>query len=202
MITADVSDYISKEFATAGGARVREAYASLAESYRRRIEERYLPLEVPLDTGETISFSRGILERTALIYGVGRLTGGCFHLKTAGTNWLEAVKIMAVEETAPYRRLHQAALERFQKATGYYHVTTNLDNVPQLTGLADADLRGLFDNPDSRQLIHITYGELLKDPEIGGLFFIALHGHIEEYWQALESHIGRHLENLGVGTGG
>jgi hypothetical protein len=77
-----------------------------------------------------------------------------------------------------------------------------LNNVPPLTEIADADLPGLFDNPDSRQLIHITYGELLKDREIGDEFFSALHRHIEQYWQALELHIGRHLETLGVGEAG
>jgi len=91
-------------------------------------------------------------------------------------------------------------LDRFGKATSYYHVTTNLDNVPPLAELSDPDLPGLFDNSDSRQLIHITYGELLRDPEIAESFFAALHEHIEEYWQALERHIGGHLETLGVGA--
>jgi hypothetical protein len=308
MITADVSDYIRKEFDGAGQEQVREAYAALEESYRSRIEETYLSLEVEVDTGEKISFSREELARIALTYGqsieyglrlygagveergegafdfelsvdetetpttpaahlfvameageagmkiaslaprfvgefqkgidyigdlgefertfathaalarkfgyrisvhsgsdkfsafpiVGRLTRGRFHLKTAGTNWLEAVKIMAVEDPVLYRRIHRAALERFGKATSYYHVTTNLDNVPDLDGIRDGELPSLFDNPDSRQLIHITYGELLRDPGIGEQFLTALLGKLEEYWRALERHIGRHLETLGV----
>jgi hypothetical protein len=93
-------------------------------------------------------------------------------------------------------------LERFGKATSYYHVTTNLSNVPPLSEVSDAGLPGLFDNPDARQLIHITYGELLRDEELGPAFFEALHSHIEEYWQALDVHIGRHLETLGVKKSG
>jgi hypothetical protein len=133
---------------------------------------------------------------------VGKLTRGRFHIKTAGTNWLEAVKVIAVKEPDLYRKLHGAALERFGKATSYYHVTTNLNNVPPLSEVSDAGLPDLFDNPDNRQLIHITYGELLKDEEIGAEFFAALHKHIEEYWKALEVHIGRHLETLGVRKSG
>ncbi len=129
---------------------------------------------------------------------IGRDSRGRFHIKTAGTNWLEAMKVIAGREPALYRSMHAAALERFSKATKYYHVTTNLDNVPPLDSLSDAELPGLFDNRDARQLIHITYGELLRDPAIAGPFFQALERHIDAYWAALERHIGRHLETLGV----
>jgi hypothetical protein len=312
MITADVSDYIKKEYAAKSDDEISDAYEILEGSYRRRIEDTYLSMKVDLDTGETIQFSREVLARTTLIYGqaiehalrlylagveakgegafdfelsvdetetpttpeahlfvaleakemgmkiaslaprfvgefqkgidyigdleefertfathaavakkfgyrisvhsgsdkfsafpaVGKLTRGRFHIKTAGTNWLEAVKVIAVKEPELYRKLHRAALERFGKATSYYHVTTNLNNVAPLAEVSDADLPGLFDNPDSRQLIHITYGELLRDEDIGIEFFTALHKHIEEYWQALDVHIGRHLEILGVKKSG
>jgi hypothetical protein len=129
---------------------------------------------------------------------VGELTRGRYHVKTAGTFWLEAMKILAIHEPGLYRRLHAAALERFDKATSYYVVTTNLDNVPSLDSLEDRELPSLFDNPDGRQLIHITYGELLRDPDLGPAFFQALNDHIEEYWAAVEKHTDRHLETLGV----
>ncbi len=127
---------------------------------------------------------------------VGRLARGRFHLKTAGTSWLEAVRVVARREPALYRRLHAAALERFEAARRYYHVGTDLRRVPPLDGLADAELPALFDNPDARQLLHITYGELLRDPELGPAFFAGLD--LEEYFNALEAHIGRHLRSLGV----
>jgi hypothetical protein len=129
---------------------------------------------------------------------VGRLTRGRFHLKTAGTSWLEAVRVIARREPALYRRLHAAALQRFEAARRYYHVSTDLDKVPLLSGLQDAELPGLFDNPDARQLLHITYGELLRDPELGRDFFAALGIHLEAYWTDLEAHLGRHLESLGA----
>ncbi|UCF99702.1 MAG: hypothetical protein JSV89_09215 [Spirochaetaceae bacterium] len=129
---------------------------------------------------------------------VGELTRGRYHIKTAGTFWLEAMKIIAAQEPALYRKLHQAALERFHKATSYYMVTTNLENVPSLDGLQDQQLPGLFDNPDARQLIHITYGELLRDEALGLAFFQGLHRHIETYWSAVEKHTENHLRTLGV----
>jgi len=132
---------------------------------------------------------------------VGRLTGGRFHIKTAGTNWLEAMKVIARTQPGLYRRLHAKALASFAKATQYYHVTTNLGNVPALAGLKDAQLPALFANPDARQLVHITYGEILSDPGLKAEFFAALQDHIEEYWRALQEHIGRHLDLLGIKGG-
>jgi hypothetical protein len=129
---------------------------------------------------------------------IGRLARGSFHIKTAGTNWLEAVRVIARLEPALYRRLHTRALESFGRATSYYHVTTDLGKVPALNSLADRELPQLFANPDARQLIHITYGELLRDADLKGEFFAALGRHIEAYWQALQEHIGRHLDRLGL----
>jgi hypothetical protein len=137
-------------------------------------------------------------DKFSVFPAVGRLTQGSFHIKTAGTNWLEAVRVIARLEPSLYRRLHGRALKVFERATAYYHVTTDLGKVPALDSLKDAELPQLFDNPDARQLIHITYGELLRDTDLKGDFFAALENHIEAYWQALQSHIGRHLDRLGI----
>ncbi len=134
---------------------------------------------------------------------VGRLTRGNFHLKTAGTNWLEAMAVVAEHDPALYREIHQYALEyAFEKATAYYHVTTNLNNIPALDTLTDAQLPELFANNDARQLIHITYGLILSEKNPDGTFrfkdrlYRDWRVYAEEYAQRLERHIGRHLAEL------
>ncbi len=129
---------------------------------------------------------------------VGKHTRGCFHLKTAGTNWLEAVKVLARHEPALFREIYAYALTVFEKARQYYHITPNLDNLPELAALRDDELVNLFANNDARQVIHITYGEIFKNASLKEGFFAALNDNIEEYWLALEKHIGRHLELLGT----
>ena len=94
----------------------------------------------------------------------GRLSRGVFHVKTAGTNWLEAMKVVSQCDAALYREIHRFALEHFEEATKYYHVTTELSRIPNIDSLEDAELPGLFDLPDARQLIHITYGLILTAP--------------------------------------
>lgn len=142
-------------------------------------------------------------DKFSVFKAVGKYTNGHFHLKTAGTNWLEAMKVIAEHEPTLYREIHQYALDHaFEKATAYYHVTTNLNNIPALDTLTDAQLPGLFDNNDSRQLIHITYGLILneKNPDGTARFrdrlYKAWRTHSEEYANNLEKHIGHHLELL------
>lgn len=138
---------------------------------------------------------------------VGRVCGGRFHLKTAGTSWLEAVKLVAQKDPALYRELHAFALAHFEEARQYYVVTTELGNVPALDTLPDAELPSLFDNADARQLIHITYGLILsaRDVEDRPLFRSRLYAlwrqYAPDYAALLQAHLGRHIKQLTMDNG-
>ena len=135
---------------------------------------------------------------------VGKYTRGNFHLKTAGTSWLEAMTIVAEHAPALYREIHDFALSgAFEEARKYYHVTTNLDNIPDLKELSDAQLPALLEkNNDARQLIHITYGLILNAVDADGAdrfrtrLYHVWRQYAGEYAARLERHIGRHLELL------
>lgn len=96
---------------------------------------------------------------------IGEITGGHFHIKTSGTNWLEAMRLVAMKAPQLYRAIHKYALTVFEQAKAYYHVTADLTKVPDVDTLEDAALPALFDAEDSRQLIHITYGFILNNPD-------------------------------------
>lgn len=133
---------------------------------------------------------------------IGRETKGHFHVKTAGTNWLEAVHVVAIKAPKLYREIHQFALDTFPEAKKLYHVTTNLNNIPNLNDLEDEALESLFSNNDSRQLIHITYGYILTAKDKNGNF--RFKDQLAKVWddnsaayaKRLENHIGKHLELL------
>lgn len=128
---------------------------------------------------------------------IGEKTHEIFHVKTAGTNWLEAMRICAQKDPALYRKAHKFALESFRDATRFYHVTTDLSKIPDLENLPDEALPALFDMPDARQLIHITYGHILQNPELKNALYALWDREAEAYAAALERHIGHHLELLG-----
>ena len=143
-------------------------------------------------------------DKFSVFPAVGRESRGIFHIKTAGTNWLEAVRVIAQADPALYREVHGYALCAFDEARKYYHVSADLAKIPGLASLSDAELPGLFENNDCRQLIHITYGLILNKKNGDGSFaFRDRLYHIwrreeDAYARALERHIGKHLDLLNV----
>ena len=135
---------------------------------------------------------------------IGRECQGVFHVKTAGTNWLEAMRVIAKVDPELYRKVHKYAIAAFDEACKYYLVTTDLAKIPDVDSLSDTDLPSLFENNDSRQLIHITYGLILskKNPdgsfEFKNLLYKTWKLHENEYIDALGHHIGKHLDLLRV----
>lgn len=129
---------------------------------------------------------------------IGEITGGHFHIKTSGTNWLEAMRLVAMEKPALYRNIHKYALTVFDKARAYYHVSANPAAIPDVDSLRDDELPTLFDMTDSRQLIHITYGFILCHPifrpELDALWTK------EHYWYEalLKELLTKHMECLQI----
>jgi len=135
---------------------------------------------------------------------IHRLTDGKYHLKTAGTNWLEAVRVIAKCSPELYREIHAFALSNLQEAKKCYHITENTDYIADLSDVSDNMLPDYLNQDDARQVLHITYGLILqaKNPDGSTLFkdriFDVLYEHEEEYFTALEEHIGKHLAALGI----
>lgn len=135
---------------------------------------------------------------------VGEKTNGKYHLKTAGTNWLEAVRVIAQHKPDLYRRMHAFALEHLEEAKKYYHIGAKVENIPALDDLKDCDLPELMNKDDSRQVLHITYGLILQAEDENGntLFrdelYNVLYEYEKEYTEALRKHIGRHIQTLGL----
>ena len=127
---------------------------------------------------------------------VGRVTGGRVHVKTAGTNWLEAMHVVAENAPDLYRRAHKYALEHRSEAEQYYHVYTDPNTIPDIDLQCDAYLPEYLSLPASRQTVHIAYGLLLSQDWFRTEFFAFMDAHEAEYAQRLVAHIGRHLRYL------
>jgi len=132
------------------------------------------------------------------VYAMAARHGGQrVHVKTAGTSYLEALRVTAAREPALFREILAFARERYETDKATYHVSADLAKVPAPDDLADDALPQVLDAFDSRQALHVTYGSVLTAD--GGERFrsrllTALKTHEEAYAEALEKHIGRHLE--------
>ncbi len=130
---------------------------------------------------------------------VGRVTGGRVHVKTAGTNWLEAMAVIAEADPALYRRAHKFAIAHRGEAEKYYHVSTDVREIPDIDLQNDAYLPEYLRLPASRQTMHIAYGLLLAEEWFREGFFQVMDDREEAYYARLEAHIGKHLQLLTAG---
>lgn len=135
---------------------------------------------------------------------IGKRTKGKFHVKTAGTNWLEAIRVIIDAEPELYREIHAFALQKLDEARAYYHVKASIENIPDINTLSNEDLGILMNHDDARQVLHITYGLILQAKNEDGSFLFrdriykCLYENEELYYKFLEKHIGKHLEKLGI----
>lgn len=113
------------------------------------------------------------------------------HVKTAGTSYLEALRVIASADTVLFRQILDFSRERFETDRKSYFLDCQLDNVPASEGLSDAVLPALLEQFDARQVLHVTFGSNLDrfGPQIHS--FIAGHG--TAYEQGLHIHFTRHL---------
>ena len=125
------------------------------------------------------------------IYGlIARHANPYVHLKTAGTSWLEACRVIAMHDPTLLREMLQFALDRYPTDRLSYHVSAECDRVP--TQLSDADLPALLDQFDARQIMHVTYGSLLDT--FGPRFSTGLYTHLNTYYDVLHIHFNRHIQ--------
>ena len=125
---------------------------------------------------------------------------GVVHLKTAGTSYLEALHTIAALDPALFREIYTFARGHYPTDRASYHVSADLAKAPPPGSLADADLPGILDQFDAREILHVTFGSVLTTrAEAGGWLFYdrfmaLLRANPEAYARNLEAHFLRHLK--------
>jgi hypothetical protein len=137
-------------------------------------------------------------DKFAVYPSIGRFTEKRVHLKTSGTSWLVALEVIARQNPALYRKIHEKALAFFPEAVKLYHVSVTPETIRPLEKARERDLPDYLSDPNSRQLLHITYGGILMDAELREELFATLHREEETYAQALEKHFDKHIQLLGI----
>lgn len=122
---------------------------------------------------------------------------GAVHLKTAGTSYLEALRIPARHDAAMFREMARLARERFPESRATYHLTTDFSKCPDPDQIADGDLERAFlaapESDSARQVMHVAYGDIACHPELGPAFGALLAQHPEEHAEDIARHMKKHL---------
>lgn len=139
----------------------------------------------------------------------GRATRGQFHVKTAGTSYLEALRVVARHDPARFRAIIDFSRGRYDTDRATYHVHATLASAPAPGEVADdrkleglylehwADVEeGLGFTEAGRQILHCTFGSVLTDAEHGPAIHQILAEHPDTHEAILADHFGRHLRAL------
>lgn len=121
------------------------------------------------------------------------VAGELVHLKTAGTSYLEALRAIAAQAPALFREIVAFARDRYPTDRASYHVSAELDKMPDVVAWPDSELPHLLDDFHGREIMHVTFGSVLNHAPFRAPFFAALHANEETYYAMLEKHFIRHF---------
>lgn len=152
-------------------------------------------------------------DKVSMYASLARATEGRFHVKTAGTSYLEALRVVRRHEPALFREIIDFSRGRYETDRATYHVSATLADAPQTSEADDATLereylecwkdipRGSGFTKPGRQILHCTFGSVLTDDRLGKFVHDCLRAHPDTYRQVLDDHFGRHLDALRAGIG-
>jgi hypothetical protein len=150
-------------------------------------------------------------DKLSLYPVLARATQGRFHVKTAGTSYLEALRVVARHDETLFRRIVDTARGFYDRDKATYHVTADVRRLPaadDVTNVSQLEViylgnwsdvpagRG-FTQP-GRQVLHCTFGTVLMDANLGPSIRQLLQSHAATYSELLCDHFTRHLQALGA----
>lgn len=121
-------------------------------------------------------------------------TRGVSHLKTAGTSWIEALRVVARHEFDLLREILKLSLESFEENRNSYHLSCDPAKIP--ANPSDDQLDELVTTIDSRQVLHVGYGAVLE--KFGTEIKQALDEHEEELYEIMHQHFLKHVTPFGT----
>ncbi|MGI8458584.1 MAG: tagaturonate epimerase family protein [Propionibacteriaceae bacterium] len=116
-------------------------------------------------------------------------TQGMVHLKTAGTSWAEALRVIAHNDHDLMRQILALALDSFEANRKSYHLSCDPARIP--VDPSDAEVDRLMDVVDSRQVLHVGYGAILE--EFRPRMYQVWNDHEEELYGVIADHFVKHL---------
>jgi tagaturonate epimerase len=115
--------------------------------------------------------------------------GERIHVKTAGTSYLEALRVLAIYEPDLFLKIYSLGRQYYKTDRLTYHVSAKLEMLPD----AD-DLPLLLNDFHAREVLHVTFGSALA--WFGAELKEALVKYETAYVEGLQAHFEKHLRLL------
>lgn len=171
-----------------------------------------LPLEAasPLEETESLRGELELLHAVARSFGfklsfrsleckpeflslAGEVTGERFHGKLGGLCWLEAMRLLARENPVLFRLTYGIALTALPVARQVFPSSLDESALPSLDGLADRELPPLLSQTPVRQLLELTYGQVLHS-QLKDRLMTCLKDHADELCRMVKDRLRASLE--------
>jgi len=120
---------------------------------------------------------------------VAKYWGDKIHVKTAGTSYLEALRVLAIHEPDLFLKIYSLGRECYDVDKRTYHVSADLTMLPDTN-----DLPSLLNDFHAREVLHVTFGSAIG--KFGVELKAALVKHEAAYYEGLQTHFGKHLSLL------
>lgn len=137
---------------------------------------------------------------------VGRVCGDLLHVKTAGTSYLEALRVIARQQPGLFAEIIEFCRGRFDTDRKTYHISTTQKEVESLPRFSGTQDEGIYlDERPGRQLLHVTFGSVLTTgvDKSGRKFresiLELLKKHDDLHQEFLDKHFTKHLSLLNKG---
>ena len=148
-------------------------------------------------------------DKVSMYESLARATRGMFHVKTAGTSYLEALRVVARHDESLFREIIDFARQRYPTDKATYHVSATNEMAPVPADVSSVEElereylefwsevpRGTGFTKPGRQILHCTFGSVLTSEKFGPLVRSVVETHIETFTEVLADHFARHLEPL------
>ncbi len=132
---------------------------------------------------------------------IGRLSGEHLHVKTAGTSYLEAMRVICLTDKTLFRNIIEYCRGRFNIDKMTYHISAKLNHIP--SNIEDKELEYWYlINESGRQILHVTFGSVLfggtdtRGYNLKDLIIDNLIKNEKLYRELLQRHLGKHIDLL------
>ena len=160
------------------------------------IASQYGPYKISLHSGS---------DKFKVYPPIAEICRGKFHVKTAGTSYLEALRVICRVNPELFSEIVTFCRERFPVDRATYHISASLDQTPTVAGLTPEQLEQYYLTDDNgRQLLHVTFGSVLTAKDNNRFRFkddllTILRSESQLHEDFLVNHFGKHLSLLQKG---
>lgn len=127
-------------------------------------------------------------DKLAIYPYIQQRTPDYVHVKTSGTSWLEALRVIAEYAPGLFRRILNLAVDGYAANRRSYHLDGRIEHIPDVK---EHDFASLLDDRHTRQIVHVAFGPVLEKHyhEI----YAVLTERAEPYREGVRRHFEKHL---------